>query len=172
MRYIDESGPLTDGIFRKYSTYVKLRKERNKFLKSLQEMTYLDWSIDKKLVEAGGIGKTVYILLARGGGSNLSHRTIKRYFEEGRDVQFVTLKKHNFPKLSSEDVETIRESMREFELYSKLANPWWPPFYQQKMFKDYYPEEPYTFDPCWTVDPYGRLRLREVSLVRKEDQYE
>lgn len=115
MRYIDESGPWTDGMFRKYSTYAKLRKERDKFLKSLREMTYLDWSIDKKLVEAGGIGKTVYILPARGGGSNLSHRTIKRYFEEGRDVQFVTLKKQE-PKICRDDIARIRDVVIDWDL--------------------------------------------------------
>lgn len=169
MQYIDESGPWTADHFRKYATYLKLRKERDKFLKSLREVRYCDWLIDKKLVEAGGLGKTVYILPARGGGSSLSYRTLKKYYEDGRDVEVVTLRKYDYPKLSDKDVEMVRKATQDFEVYQKLANPWRPPLYSQEIFKDYYPTEPYAFDPCWSVDPYGRLRLREISLVRKEE---
>lgn len=112
---IDEMHPWSAIDFRKYAEYIKLRKERDKFLKSLREMTYLDWLIDKKLVEAGGIGKTVYILPARGGGSNVSFRTLEKYFEEGRDVQFVTLKK---PKttLDKTDLVKIKDIVTDWDL--------------------------------------------------------
>lgn len=137
MQYIDESGPWTADHFRKYATYLKLRKERDKFLKSLREVRYCDWLIDKKLVEAGGLGKTVYILPARGGGT--SFRTLKKindFIEEGRDVEVVTLRKHDYPKLSRKDIETIRESIQQFELYSQMVKPWRDP-HLHGLFNDF-----------------------------------
>lgn len=90
MYYIDDISyrPWSIVDFRKYQQYLEMRKERDKFLKSLREMSYLDWLIDKKLVEAGGLGKTIYILPARGGGT--SFRTLQKindFLEEGRDVR-------------------------------------------------------------------------------------
>ena len=166
---IDEMHPESIIDFRKYHLYLELQKERKKFLKSLREMSYYDWLIDKRLVEAGGIGKMVYILPARGGGSYMA---LKRMHElEGRDVEIVTLNKKSWPKLSSKDIETIRDSIQEFELYSKMVKPYRDPLYQE-LFKDFYPTEQYVVDPSWTVDPYGRYRIREVSLVYRGDMGE
>lgn len=90
MRYIDDISyrPWSIVDFRKYQQYLEMRKERDKFLKSLREMSYIDWKIDKTLIEAGGLGKTVYILPARGGGT--SFRTLQKindFLEEGREVK-------------------------------------------------------------------------------------
>lgn len=169
MYYIDEMYPWTVMDQRKYILHVKLRKERDKFLKSLKPGWYSEWVIHKKLIEAGGLGDTVYILPARGRGT--SFRTLKRVnelFEEGRDVQPVTLKKYEYPTLSEKDIEMARESIRQYELYSELINPWREPLYQQ-LFKDFYPERPCIYEPIIDIDPYGRIRLREVSLVRKPE---
>lgn len=92
MYYIDDISyrPWSMIDFRKYQLYLEMRKHRDKFLKSLKETSYLDWQIDKRLIEAGGLGKTVYILPARGGGT--SFRTLKKindFLEEGRDVTLV-----------------------------------------------------------------------------------
>ena len=173
MHYIDNISPNPWSIidFRKYCLYLEMRKERDKFLKSIREMTYQDWLIEKKLIEAGGLGRTVYVLPARGGGTSL--RTLKKindYIEEGRNVKVVTLKKYDWPSLSSKDIEALQASIREFELYSQLVRLQRDSYYE--MFKDFYPKEPYTLDPCYSVDPYGNYRLREVSLVRREDKYE
>lgn len=74
--------------FRKYQLYLEMRKQRDKFLKSLREMRYCDWLIDKKLTEAGGFGKTVYILPARGGNSR--HLALAKYHESmSREVRFI-----------------------------------------------------------------------------------
>lgn len=169
MHYIDEMYPWTIVDQRKYMQYVKLRKERDKFLKSLKPGWYGEWVIHKKLIEAGGLGDTVYILPARGGGT--SFRTLKKIndlLEEGRDVKFVTMRKQDLPKLTCRDVDVIRESIRQYELYSELINPWREPLYQQ-LFKDFDPQGGWTLDPSWTIDPYGHVRFREVSLVRKPE---
>ena len=169
MHYIDEMYPWTIVDQRKYMQYVKLRKERDKFLKSLKPGWYGEWTIHKKLIDAGGISDTVYILPARGGGT--SFRTMKRIndlFEEGRDVRVVSLRKQDFHKLTRRDVDVVRESIRQYELYSELIKPWREPLYQE-LFKDFEPQGGWTLDPCWTIDPYGHVRLREVSLVRKPE---
>jgi hypothetical protein len=166
----DDSDPWTAEVQRRYTTYIKLRKERDKFLKSLKPGWYGEWTIHKKLIEAGGLGDTVYILPARGCGT--SFRTLKKIndlLEEGRDVQPVTLNKYEWPVLSKEDIERMRESVQQFHSYSELVNPYRrDPFYHE-LFESFYSKECWTLDPSWTIDPYGRVRLREVSLVRKED---
>ena len=75
-----------------YRTYLALCRERDKFLKSLQETNYHDWLIDKKLVEAGGVGKNVYLYLARGNGKWRDIDKYLKYLEEGRDVTVVNAK--------------------------------------------------------------------------------
>lgn len=166
----DESTPWTTETRRKYAEYIKLRNEGDKFLKSLKAGWYGEWLIHKKLLEAGGIGDTVYILPARGGGT--SFRTLKKIndlLEEGRDVQVVHLHKQDWLKLTPKDIDVVRESIRQHELYAEFVKPWCEPLYQQ-LFKDFEPQGGWTLDPCWTIDTYGHLRLREVSLVRKDYQ--
>jgi ribosomal protein L34E len=75
--------------YQKYRTYLELRKERDKFLKSLHEMRNCDWVIEKKLLDAGGLGKTVYIYPARGGGRNTSIERYLELIESGRDVKIM-----------------------------------------------------------------------------------
>lgn len=120
--------------------YVKLRKERDKFLKSLKPGWYSEWLIHKKLIEAGGLGDTVYILPARGSGT--SFRTLKRInelLEEGRDVQPVTLKKYEWPALSEKDAEKIREHIQlDLAQRSLIAEQHW--IYQELM-KDFSPKD-------------------------------
>lgn len=169
MHYIDEMYPWTVVDQLKYMQYVKLREKRDKFLKSLKPGWYGEWVIHKKLIEAGGLGDTVYILPARGGGTSFrTLRKINELLEEGRDVQPVTLKKYEWPMLSEKDIEKIRESVREFQLYSELAKPYQDPVYYD-LLKDFNPPGGWTLDPSWTIDPYGRVRFREVSLVRKPE---
>ena len=176
MRYIDDIYPFSVIDFLKYREYVKLRKERDKFLKSLREMGHIDWSIDKRLVEAGGLGKTVYILPARGGSSFRTLRRVGKFLEEGRDVQVVTNVKKYEPRLTCEDIERYRDlivadwDLRPYSRYALGGHEYMDEFYGKKIgnFETGYLEEPYMFDPCWTVDPYGHVRLREVSLVRRQ----
>lgn len=174
MTYIDDISdrPWSMIDFRKYQQYLEMRKQRDKFLKSLWEMSYLDWLIDKRLIEAGGLGKTIYILPARGGGTTF--RTLARindFLEEGRDVQAVTINKYEWSTLSDKDIETIRESVQEFQLYSQLVKTYQDPV-SYLLFKDFDPHGGWTLDPCWTVDPYGHVRFREVSLVQRRDDHE
>lgn len=56
------------------------------------------------------------------------------------DVEFVTLKKYKTPKFSDEDISVIRDSVRQFELYSQLAKPLHDPMYQE-LLRDFYPKE-------------------------------
>ena len=128
-------------------------------------MSYADWSIDKRLVEAGGIGKTVYILPARG-GCRFPREALERYIKEGMDVEFVTLKKHNPPSLSNKDIQTIRDSIQQFELYSKLANPWKEPWFYE-MFKDFYPEERKTND-IWIRATTGDYILNYTEMINNQ----
>ena len=81
--------PCTIIDYENHRVYLELRKERDKFLKSLTEMSYYDYLIDRRLVEAGGLGKTVYICPARGGGRSTSIKRIVELMESGRDVKFV-----------------------------------------------------------------------------------
>lgn len=169
MTYIDEMYPWTIVDQRKYMQYVKLRKERDKFLKSLKPGWYGEWTIHKKLIEAGGLGDTVYILPARGSGT--SFRTLNRInelFEEGRDVKCVTMRKQDLPKLTLKDIEDGWERIRQYQLYPQLINPWREPLYQL-LVKDFYPEQPYSYEPSWIIDHYGHVRFREVSLIKKEE---
>ena len=85
----DESSPWSIIDYKKYCTYLELRKEREKFLKSLNEMRSCDWIIEKKLLDAGGLGKTVYIYPARGGGRNTSIERYLELIESGREVKLV-----------------------------------------------------------------------------------
>lgn len=108
--------------FRKYQQYLEMRKERDKFLKNLREMSYLDWLIDKKLVEAGGLGKTIYILPARGGGT--SFRTLKKindFLEEGRDVKVFKQDKITFD--SWKDIHDALCGYLDERVYEELRKP-------------------------------------------------
>lgn len=103
----------------KHQLYLSLRKERDKFLKSIRETSYCDWKIEKTLTEAGGLGRTVYILPARGGGNRWFQETFEKHLEEGRDVEPVTLRKYEAPKLSSKDIEQLRELAFDFNEWDK-----------------------------------------------------
>lgn len=96
MYYIDDISyqPWSIIDFRRYQSYLELRKERDKFLKSLKPGWYVDWLIQKKAIEAGGVGDTIYILPVRG-GSKFPYDRIEKYIEEGRDVQFVHMARGN-----------------------------------------------------------------------------
>lgn len=86
---IDENSPWTQIEYDNYRTFLELRKERDKFLKSLTKVRYCDYIVDRKLVEAGGVGKAVYIYPARGSGRNTSINRVVELIESGRDVKFV-----------------------------------------------------------------------------------
>lgn len=119
MHYIDDISyrPWSIIDFRKYQSYLELRKQRDKFLKSLKPGWYVDWLIQKKALEAGGVGDTIYILPARG-GSKFPYERIEKYIEEGRDVQVVTSRKQE-PKVTRKDVDWFLELLldRDRDLY-------------------------------------------------------
>lgn len=85
MQYIDEMYPWTIVDFKKYRTYLELRKEREKFLKSLCKKRSCDWRIEKKLLDAGGLGDHVYLYLARGQSRQRSMEEYLDLLESGRD---------------------------------------------------------------------------------------
>lgn len=143
--------------------------QMDKFLIDISKKRHCDWAIEKKLLEGGGTGNTVYILQARGGGKSIwTHETVEDLSEEGRDV--VAVRKYDF-KLSGKDVEAIRGYEQQLDLYSKLTRPvaYFDP-YKQGMFCDWFPTEEYNLEPSWTIDPYGQLRFRDISIVRKEEK--
>ena len=74
--------------FRKYYLYLEMRKQRDDFLKSLCITRHGDWLIEKKLIEVGGIGKTVYVLPARGGSVGVLSM-LNDLIKEGRDVKII-----------------------------------------------------------------------------------
>lgn len=81
-------------------------EEREKFLKSLREMSHRDWQIEKKLVEAGGIGKTVYIYPARGQGHSWRmQKDIEEFLAKGKDVYVVTREKTATKPISIIDLD-------------------------------------------------------------------
>jgi hypothetical protein len=92
MHYIDEMYPLKVIDFEKYCTYLELRKEREKFIKSLSNKRSCDWLIEKKLLDAGGLGDHVYLYLARGQNRQRSMEEYLRHVEAGRDVTIVNAK--------------------------------------------------------------------------------
>lgn len=168
MSYVNEMCPLPLIDQEKHQLYLRLQEERDKLLKNMQEMSHLDWSIDKRLVEAGGRGKTIYYLPARG-GSRTNWREIEKYLKEGRDVQIVTSRKPG-PTLTAADYKVIENSIRQFKLYSELVKPWQDPMYAD-MFYDGHPtylQEPYELEPAYEMRPDGSIYIREVSIVRKD----
>lgn len=86
MKYIDEMYPWTVVDFNKYRTYIALRKEREKFLKSLREKRSSEWLIEKKLLDAGGLCDKVYIHLGRGQGKQRFMEEYLKHVKAGRDV--------------------------------------------------------------------------------------
>lgn len=97
---------------RLHRVHSDLLSERDKFLKDLRETRYCDWVIHKKLLEAGGLGDTVYIYPARGGGRLYPQLELyKNLMEEGRDVKVV--KVHDRPL----NVEKFKEVILDRDLY-------------------------------------------------------
>ena len=86
MEYIEDIWPRQILDDKKFRTFLELCKIRDDFLKSLTTVRYCDYLIDKKLAEAGGLGKKVYIYLAIGTNRNISCKRIVEFLEEGRDV--------------------------------------------------------------------------------------
>ena len=87
MQYIDEMYPWTIVDFKKYCAYLELRKERDKFIKSLSKKRSCDWLIEKKLLDAGGLGDRVYIHLGRRQGKQRFIEEYLKHVEAGRDVK-------------------------------------------------------------------------------------
>ena len=49
----------------------------------------VDWKIEKRLLEAGGLGPVVYVVPARGGGKLLTElERINKFLSEGRKVVY------------------------------------------------------------------------------------
>lgn len=100
----------------KFRTYLDLRSQKEKCLKSIATTRYCDWVIHKKLLEAGGLGDTVYIYPARGGGRLYPQLELyKKLMEEGRDVKVV--KVHDRPL----NVEKFKEVVLDRDLW--CSNP-------------------------------------------------
>lgn len=96
----------------KFRTYLDLRSQKEKFLKSVETMRYRDWVIHKKLLEAGGLGDTVYIHPARGGGRLYPQLELyKKLMEEGRDVKVVNVRDRPL------NVEKFKEVVLDRDLY-------------------------------------------------------
>ena len=105
----DESAPWSAIDFRKYQLYLEMRKQRDKFLKSLREKRHGDWLIEKKLLEGGGLGDTVYIYPARANGKVYTQlKLYKELLAKGKNVEFVTFKKPE-PKPHSKNIERLKE---------------------------------------------------------------
>lgn len=168
MNYVNEMypSPLIDP--EKHQLYLRLRAERDKLLKNMQEMSHLDWSIDKRLVEAGGRGNTIYILPARG-GSRTNWWEIERLLKEGRDVRVVTTRKYE-PKLYPMDRKTIQDAIFQLQLYSLLDKPWRDPRYEA-LWRQLFPEDTQnTRRELHAVNPYTDLASHWVYKSFEEAQ--
>lgn len=152
---------------RKYKRYLEMRKQYDKFLKNQREMHYIDWLIDKKLVEAGGLGKTIYILPARG-GSRVNWGLLHELAGEGRDVQVVTTRRYE-PKLYPADRKTIEDAIFQLKLYSLLAKPWQDPYYEA-LWNQLFPKDSQnTRREVHTANPYTDLASHWVYKSFAED---
>lgn len=133
----------------------KLLKEYNRFLQNIKEMSYIDWKIDKRLVEAGGLGKTVYYIPARG-SCRIDWRLLHELAEGGRDVKVVTSRKYE-PKLYPADRKTIEDAIFQFELYSLMVKPWQDPYYEE-LWNQLFPKDNQDARREFhTVNPYTDL---------------
>lgn len=88
----DSWRPWTVTDYDNYRLYLELCKEREKFINSLGTKRSCDWAIERKLLEAGGVGDTVYIHVPRGGGRRESIEQYFKLIESGRDVKVVNAK--------------------------------------------------------------------------------
>jgi hypothetical protein len=109
----------------------------NKFLKDLRETTYLDWLIEKKLVEAGGLGKRVYISLPRCNGKTFT--LMKRKEElEAKDIEvcFTNYRDSAKKQPTLDDIAKVREYMIDWDLISNLTSRRSEPTYLE-MLRDF-----------------------------------
>ena len=145
----------------------KLLKEYNRFLKNIKEMSYIDWKIDKRLVEAGGLGKMVYYIPARG-SCRTNWRLLHELVEGSRDVRAVTSRKYE-PKLYPVDRKTIQDAIFQFELYSLMVKPWQDPRYEE-LWNQLFPKDNQDVRREFhTVNPYTDLVSHWVYKSFEED---
>ena len=135
MLYLDEMYPRNIIDLQKFEMYSYFHGEYEKFLKDLREMSYLDWLIEKKLVEAGGLGKRVYISLPRCNGKTF---TLMKRMEEleakGHEVYFTTsMKQYPWPKRT--EIEKIKECVIDRDLYP--LRDWRATPYQLELYRDF-----------------------------------
>lgn len=101
----------------------------NEFLKDQKDMPYRDWSIEKKLVEAGGLGKKVYIHVGRGHGKTF---TLLRHIEEleakGKEVHIVDYR-DSAVRTRPLNIEKIKEAVIDWDLMSNRERDWCKPLY-------------------------------------------
>lgn len=106
----------------------------NKFLKDLREMSYLDWLIEKKLVEAGGLGKRVYISVPRCHGKTF---TLMKHVEEleakGKEVHFVDYRDSAKKQPTLDDIAKVREYMIDWDLLANRDLIWKPTLVDMRM---------------------------------------
>lgn len=122
MQYIDEMCPLTIVDFEKYCTYLALLKERDKFIKSLSNKRSCDWLIEKKLLDAGGLGDHVYLYLARGQSRQRSMEEYLRHVEAGRDVTIVNAKEAFVKPFTMRDVVIDKDILESERWLNKRLN--------------------------------------------------
>lgn len=55
----------------------------------MKNMTSISWKIEKRLLEAGGLGTVVYVIPARGGGKLSAEREkVNKFLVEGRKIVY------------------------------------------------------------------------------------
>lgn len=96
----------------------------NEFLKEQRDMSNRDWLIEKKLVEAGGIGRKVYLHIGRGHGKTFTLMNhIAELEAKGHEVHIVDYR-NSSPKLNRDDIERIKECVIDWDLMSNRDYGW------------------------------------------------
>lgn len=115
---------------------VLVSREYQRFLKDQREMTYRDWIIEKKLVEAGGLGRRVYIHVGRGNGKTA---TLIRHIEEleskGKEVCIVDYR-NSSPRPKREDIDKLKECLLDWDLLANRDYGWRKPLYDTSFIWD------------------------------------
>ena len=154
-----------------------LSNEYDKFLKDIREMSNRDWLIEKKLVEAGGIGRKIYLHIGRGHGKTftlLNH--IKELRAKGKEVHIVDYRDSS-PKPNRDAIERIKECIIDLDLcplnpIRQVQHEFFDEFLKRPIkldFESRYLGEWYYQEPTWAVRPDGSLKIRDISIMRREE---
>ena len=162
-------------------------EELIRFSKSLREKTYFEWWVHKTLTEAGGVGDTVYILPARGGGKGSSPEDIAEmyahYKAAGKDVRLI--RKSNLPEETLmgsvkhlREIGIIRDKdvIAEMQTYDYFGLKW-----EKRILENIY----YKYDPSfirpetynltnnpyygmWTDNKIYDTHMNAVKVIKEE----